>query len=120
MPTYADLTAKLLIDAAQFFKTIGTSNPDVAEQMNENAGVFEQMAGLIGNQPDGEINGKTHAELAGKLLTDAAQFFRTIGEQNEDIKDNLLENARLFDQVGQQVTQNPMAELPESPAESGA
>jgi hypothetical protein len=120
VPTYADLTAKLLVDASQFFKTIGSSNPDVADQMNENAGVFEQMAGLISNQPEGEINGKTHAELAGKLLTDAAQFFRTIGEQNEDIKDNLLENAQLFDEVGQQVAQNPQAELPEGPAEGEA
>lgn len=56
MPTHAQLAAKLLRDAAAFFKTLGTENPPLKEQMDENAAVFEQVADLVEADPTAELN----------------------------------------------------------------
>ncbi|MCB1532734.1 MAG: hypothetical protein KDJ35_07685 [Alphaproteobacteria bacterium] len=66
------------------------------------------MAALIVQEPQGSINDKSHAELAGRLLADAAAFFRTLAEQNEPIKEQMEENANVFDQVAQLVSTNPL------------
>lgn len=108
MPTHAELAGKLLIDAAGFFKTLAEQNPDIQAEMTENAGVFEQMAALITQEPRGNINDKSHAELAGKLLEDAAAFFRTLAEQNEPIKEQMEENANVFDQIAKLVSDDPL------------
>ena len=55
----------------------------------------------------------THAELASRLLKDAAKFFQTIGEQNEPLKEQMEENARVFVQVADLVEQDPNGELQE-------
>ena len=36
----------------------------------------------------------TNAEIAAKLLRDAATFFRHVGEQNDPIKDQMDSNAK--------------------------
>ena len=51
MLTHAQLAAKLLRDAAAFFRTIGEQNPPLKIQMDENANVFEQVADLTENDP---------------------------------------------------------------------
>ncbi len=56
MITHAQLAAKLLRDAAVFFRTIGEQNPPLKVQMEENASVFEQVAGLVENEPVGVID----------------------------------------------------------------
>lgn len=56
MITHAQLAAKLLRDAAVFFRTIGEQNPPLKVQMEENANVFEQVAGLVENEPVGVID----------------------------------------------------------------
>ena len=53
----------------------------------------------------------SHAELAAKLLRDAASFFRTVGEQNEPLRDQMTENADVFEQVAALVEQDPNGEL---------
>ena len=53
----------------------------------------------------------THAQLAARLLRDAAQFFRTIGEQNPPLKDQMGENATVFEQVAELVEKNPTGRL---------
>lgn len=53
--THAQLAAKLLKDAAAFFKTIGSQNPPLKIQMDENAAVFEQVAELVERNPTGVI-----------------------------------------------------------------
>ena len=111
MPTHAELASKLLADAAGFFRTLGDQNEPLKEQMEENASVFEQMAGLLANEPEGEINGTRNAELAGKLLQDASTFFVTLAEQNEPIKDQMLENANVYKQIGELVIDTPMGVL---------
>lgn len=55
MITHAQLAAKLLRDAAVFFRTIGEQNPPLKTQMGENANVFEQVADLVEREPVGVI-----------------------------------------------------------------
>ncbi len=55
MPSHAELAAKLLRDAAAFFKTISEQNPPLKDQMDENADVFEQVADLVEKEPNGII-----------------------------------------------------------------
>jgi len=55
MPSHAELAAKLLRDAAAFFKTISEQNPPLKEQMDENADVFEKVADLVEKNPTGQI-----------------------------------------------------------------
>lgn len=111
MPTHAELSSKLLIDAAQFFRDLGSQNAELKDQMEENATVFDQVAALLTQQPEGELNGSKHSELAGKLLVDAATFFVTLAEQNEPIKDQMLENANVYKQIGELVMNNPLGIL---------
>lgn len=56
MPTHSELAAKLLRDAATFFKTIGEQNEPLQEQMKENAEVFEQVATLVETDPQGSTD----------------------------------------------------------------
>lgn len=55
MPTVAELSTKLLQDAASFFESIGEQNPDLAEQMKENADVYRQMGLLLAEDPTGTV-----------------------------------------------------------------
>ncbi len=55
MPSHSELAAKLLRDAAAFFKTIAEQNPPLKDQMDENADVFEQVADLVETDPNGQI-----------------------------------------------------------------
>lgn len=111
MPTHAEISGKLLSDAANFFMTLAEQNPDIQKEMTENATVFQQMSQLISQDPEGKIDDKSHGELAGRLLIDAATFFKTLASQNEPIKEQMEENARVFEQVSTLVTQNPTGEM---------
>lgn len=55
MTTHAELAARLLRDAAGFFRTIAEQNPALTDAMNENAQVFEDVAVLVESDPAGEI-----------------------------------------------------------------
>lgn len=107
MPSHAELAAKLLSDASTFFRTLAEQNEPIKTQMEENATVFEQMSGLIAQDPNGEVNGTSYAELCGKLLKDASGFFLTLAEQNEPLKEQMEENATVFNQIGDLVMQDP-------------
>lgn len=58
----------------------------------------------------------THAELAVKLLRDAAAFFRNVGQQNEPLKEQMDDNATVYEQVADLLEHDPMGivELTES------
>ncbi len=107
MPTHSELAGRLLVDAATFFRTLAEQNDSLEEQMTENATVFEQMSSLITQDPHGELQGTTHAELTGRLLKDAAGFFRTLAEQNEPIREQMAENATVYEQIGDLVSEDP-------------
>jgi len=51
----AMIAAQLLRDAAAFFRRLGEQNPPLAEQMSENAAIFEDVAHLVETDPLGEI-----------------------------------------------------------------
>lgn len=55
----------------------------------------------------------SHAQLAAQLLRDAATFFRALSEQNEALKDQMTENADVFEQVAALVEKDPNGQLPE-------
>lgn len=108
MPTHAELTSKLLNDAATFFRTLARQNKAIEKQMTDNADVFQKLSFLVVNDPWGKLDGTSHAELAGRLLKDAANFFRTLAEQNEPIRDQMNENANVYDRLGELVTRDPL------------
>lgn len=56
MATYAELAAKLLRDAATFFRNVGAQNDPLKEQMNDNASVYEQVADLLEQNPNGTLD----------------------------------------------------------------
>ena len=60
----------------------------------------------------------THSELAARLLRDAAHFFRSVGEQNAPLKEQMTENAKVFDQVATLVETDPTGSVPEDQAPS--
>lgn len=51
MATYAQVAARLLKDAATFFRNVGDQNPTLKEQMHDNATVYEQVAELLEKNP---------------------------------------------------------------------
>lgn len=53
--THARLAAQLLRDAAAFFRRLGEQNPPLAEQMSDNASIFEDIARLVEIDPLGEV-----------------------------------------------------------------
>lgn len=55
MPSNAELAAKLLRDASTFFETIGEQNPQLVEQMTQNATVFREVAERVEQDPTGEV-----------------------------------------------------------------
>ncbi len=111
MPTHAELAGKLLGDAATFFRTLASQNDSLKDQMTENATVFDQMSELITDNPQGSLEGTPNAELTCRLLQDAAGFFRTLGEQNEPIRDQMEENANVYSQIGDLVKEDPLGIL---------
>ena len=54
----------------------------------------------------------THAQLAAQLLRDAANFFKTVAEQNPLLAETMAENASVFEDVADLVEKDPLAELP--------
>lgn len=55
MATNAQLAAKLLRDAGVFFRNVAEQNPPIAEQMNDNAQVYDQVADLVESDPTGNL-----------------------------------------------------------------
>ena len=111
MPTHAELGAKLLIDAADFFQNLGAQNPPLRPQMDENATVFRQMAALLTQDPQGRLDDSSHAQLASRLLHDTATFFHTLAEKNPPLKDQMDENANVYQQIGDLLEHDPLGIL---------
>lgn len=118
--TNADASAKLLRDAATFFRNIGESNPALTDQMASNAGVFEQVSGLLERDPldvmtmtddAGAPQEITIAALAARLLGDAATFFEAVGDQNAPLAEQMQENAEVFRAVAERLLDDPRATL---------
>ena len=53
----------------------------------------------------------TNAEIAARLLRDAAGFFRSVGEQNPPLKEHMDHNAQAFEVIADRVETDPTGEL---------
>lgn len=60
MATNATIAAKLLRDAATFFRHVGEQNEPIREQMDSNAQAYEAVAELVESDPhaDFEVTGR--------------------------------------------------------------
>ena len=58
-----------------------------------------------------------HAQVAAKLLRNAAQFFRDVGGQNQQIQEQMENNARTYDTVANLVETDPGGEMPDVAAD---
>jgi len=54
MATNAELAAKLLRNAGEFFRNIGANTPQIQEQMEQNARTYEVVANWVEEDPAGE------------------------------------------------------------------
>ncbi len=111
MPTHAELASRLLKDAAGFLRSLAGQDAAVKKKMDENAAIYEQVSALVGENPTGKTGEKYNAHIAGGLLRDAAGFFRALGEKNPPIKEQMDDNARVFEQLGALVAKNPLGIL---------
>ncbi len=78
MPTNAERAAKLLRNAAEFFRSVGEQNAELSEQMQSNAETYDMVAewvekdagaeGAPGGEPGGEPGGdrKSSRDSAGE------------------------------------------------------
>ena len=55
----------------------------------------------------------THAELGARLLREAAAFFRRLGEQDEALKEQMIDNSHTFEQVAELLETDPTGVLDE-------
>ncbi len=58
----------------------------------------------------------THAQLAARLLRDAAEFFRHLAQENPTLQESMQDNATIYDQVAHLVESAPLEaiDLPDS------
>ncbi len=59
---------------------------------------------------------ETNAQLAAKLLRNAANFFRDVAIQNPSLKGQMDVNADTYEVVADLVEKSPTAEIPQSSA----
>ncbi len=108
MPTNAEMAARLLGDAAGFFRNMGKSNAEIKKQMDENGAIFDRMAEVMRSQPEGAQGELRYAKIAGDMLRNAARFYRSVGDKNEPIREQLYRSAEIYDQLAQLVTDAPL------------
>ncbi len=68
MTTNAELAARLLRGAADFFRHIGEQNPGIAPEMEENARTYEAVASMVEEDPAGEVALEDDEEEVGSGL----------------------------------------------------
>ena len=103
-----ELSAKMLREAAGFFLKISQDNPAAQADMANNADTYYKMAELIEKDPQGATEHLTHAEMAARLLGDAAIFFRSVGETNPPIAEQMSHNADVFDELAAMLRADPV------------
>lgn len=54
MATNAELAAKLLRNAGEFFRNTGANTPQIQEQMEQNARTYDIVANWLEEDPSGE------------------------------------------------------------------
>lgn len=112
------LASQLLREAATFFDTVADENPNLAEMMRDNAGVYRHVADALDTDPGAEIDVRTLLEpvpvvdLAIRLLRDAASFFESVADQNPDTGEGLPDTAEAYQMLADLLDDDPDAALP--------
>lgn len=112
----AVLAAKLMKDAASFFRSLADQNDTLRQQMVENATVYDQVSDLVLTDPTGALSegdgsSASHVNLASRLLADAADFFDALGEANEPLAEQMMENATVFREMVRLLEKDPFEVL---------
>ncbi len=55
MKSNARVAAQLLREAAEFYRTLGESSPELKDRMEEFGELYEQVAGLLDTDPTGTL-----------------------------------------------------------------
>lgn len=114
------LAAKLLRDTATFFQNVARDNTKVRKEMEGNAATYSHCANLVETDPVKEVpseegnedhSPRTHAMLAVALLNSAADFFHSVAEENPPIREQMLENERVFKAIAERLRDNPFGHL---------
>jgi hypothetical protein len=100
--TYAELAARLLRDAATFFNTLGSQNPDLQQEMARNVMLYNGVADFVDQGETGD---------AAPLLRGAAAIFRVVGEQNPPLAEQMRESATVFEQVADLIEADPKGSI---------
>lgn len=66
MATNAEIAARLLRHAADFFNTVGEQNPGLQEQLGEEARIFAAVADVVEQDPTGSSIGAPDPSKAGE------------------------------------------------------
>jgi|TARA_A100000164_G_C21767187_1_gene704573 hypothetical protein len=59
----------------------------------------------------------THAKIAGDLLREAANFFKSVAEQNPAIAPQMTENAEIYMQAADLIENDPTGEIADQPVQ---
>lgn len=113
--SHAELAARMLREAAGFFRRLAANNPMLKEDMEANVGIFEQVAELVAKDPagrvgsyePGEADKTAHAVMGAKLLRDAADFFQRLGAQNALVKEQMTQNGVVYEQLAALLERDP-------------
>lgn len=57
MTTHAQLAARLLREAAKFYRSLGEDNAEVGQRMHEFGSLYEQVADLVERDPQSVLAG---------------------------------------------------------------
>ena len=112
------LAGQLLRSAADFFETVAEQNPSLSEMMRDNAEVYRQVAEAVETDPSTRLEAgemeppPTVADLAVRLLSDAAEFFENVFQQNPETGEGLPATAEAYRALAELVAEDPEGRLP--------
>lgn len=112
------LASQLLRDAAGFFEEVADQNPDLDEMMRGNAQVYRQVADALDADPSTRLQAEdldpppTVADLAVRLLSDAAEFFENVFQQNPETGEGLPATVEAYRALAELVAEDPEGRLP--------
>lgn len=112
VPENIAVAVNLMRDAATFFRQLADQNPPIREEMRDNADVYDNLASLLEADPKGSLEkgardedseSLSHVHLASQLLHDAGEFFMKLANQNPGIKEQMMQNAQIYQEIGEAI-----------------
>jgi hypothetical protein len=109
--THAELSSRLLFEAADFFRKLAGQDKTLQESLEDNARIFEQLGRLLLDDPTGSTNDQSHAGMAAKCMKDSSVFFRSLGEKNPPIAEQMEMNAGVYEDLADRLLADPLGVL---------